>query len=686
MPAVADHTDGAFPDPDTSEELARERAYLATARAALVRMRDEVLALEPMAGDPVSLEYLKLDLYRRAEALQDLPDAPLFFGRLDYDPGHADHAGRQLRIGRRHVHDGARAPLVIDWRAPVSRPFYRASAGDPQGVERRRRYGFAGADLTGFEDEDLAAGDAAGPASRFLVQEIERPRVGPMRDIVATIQPEQDDIVRAAPDVTLCVQGAPGTGKTAVGLHRVAYLLYAHAERMRRGGVLVLGPNAAFLGYIADVLPTLGEIGVTQSTVAGLLPVPVRGGDTVQAARVKGDARMARVLRHALWSRLRPATESLVLPRGSRRWRVASYELDDLVAELRDRGVRYGAGRDLLGHRIAHVILTRMEEAGQTCDDRTHDAVRRTAPVRAAVNALWPRVDATRLVLDLLSGPETLAEAAEGILTDDEQRAVVWAKPPRGPKSTRWSLADAVLIDEARDLLERTSSLAHVVVDEAQDLSAMQARAVGRRCATGSATILGDIAQGTTVSAADDWADLLVHVDRPATVRSELTTGYRVPHQILDYASRLLPHIAPGLTPASSMRQASGSLVVRPVPDGALSAEVVVACRAALAGEGSIAVLAPDERVTDMARGLADAGIAYAVLDTDTELGAERLTVVPATLAKGLEFDHVIVAEPAQIVAGEPRGLRRLYVVLTRAVSQLTVLHENPLPEPLTET
>src|SRR5208282_5367352 len=207
----------------------------------------------------------------------------------------------------------------------------------------------------------------------------ERPRSGPMRDIVATIQPDQDDIVRAGADQTVCVQGAPGTGKTAVGLPRVAYLLYAYREQVRRRGVVMIGPNQAFLSYIRNVLPALGEIDVTQTTVDELLqslgPVPVRGSDPDAAAILKGDARMAEVLRRALWATVRRPEQPVVLARGARRWRVAAWELEELVHELRHRGVRYGAARELLEHRIAHVVLTQMEAAGEACDDRTHEAV-----------------------------------------------------------------------------------------------------------------------------------------------------------------------------------------------------------------------------------------------------------------------------------------------------------------------
>src|SRR5215470_1371677 len=380
--------------------LAAEREHLRQSREYLRLMREDVLALPALGGDRVSIEYLKADLYHRAEALRDIPDAPLFFGRLDYatgsvwsDEGDAGTGGERFHIGRRHVHDRDGHPIVIDWRAPVSRAFYRASQSEPMDLVRRRRFGFSGVELTAYEDEEFGGGAPAAGAqtSRIMLEEIERPRSGPMRDIVATIQPDQDDIVRADADATVCVQGAPGTGKTAVGLHRVAYLLYAYANRMKRGGVLVIGPNRAFLSYIGNVLPALGEVGVSQVTIADLVAtVEVRATDTERAARIKGDARMAEVLRRALWAGLSEPSGGLMLTRGSRRWRVPAYELADLAAELRDRGVRYGPGRDMLGHRIAHVVLTRMEAAGETCDDRTHDAVRRTREVRALVDAVWP--------------------------------------------------------------------------------------------------------------------------------------------------------------------------------------------------------------------------------------------------------------------------------------------------------
>jgi hypothetical protein len=712
--------------PDAPDEvLTAERAHLDRSREYLRLMREQVLSLPALAGDRVSQQYLKRDLHRRAESLRDLPDAPLFFGRLDYARSRAareqgDGAtaapqpdGERFHIGRRHVHDPDGRPVVIDWRAPVSRPFYRASQSDPMGLARRRRFGFDGGQLTAFEDElfggaGAAAAGAAGEAgdqlvlSPIVLTEIERPRSGSMRDIVATIQPDQDDIVRAGAELSVCVQGAPGTGKTAVGLHRVAYLLYAYRERMSRGGVLVIGPNRAFLRYIRDVLPALGEFDATQTSVAELLAaVPVRGVDSEVAARIKGDARMSVVLHRALWARVsRPvpseeakrdqADEALaqehwrggiMLSRGSRRWRVPGWRIAELVAELIDRDVRYGTGREMLSHRIAHVILSQMEAAGETCDDRTHEAVRRTRVVTSAVDAIWPKADPARVVFELMSDPGVLARAADGVLSPAEQAALVWPKPPRSPGSARWSAADAVLVDEVAGLIERTASLAHIVVDEAQDLSAMACRAIGRRCSTGSVTVLGDIAQGTTAWAARDWPQLLGHLGKPQASMEILTTGYRVPRQILDFASRLLEAIAPGLEPAGSVRADPGSLTVTATDQPGLGAALAAACARALARPGSVAVIAADDHVSGLSGVLERAGVPHALLDG--ELEDSRLHLVPVGLAKGLEFDHVIVVEPARIVAAEAKGLNRLYVALTRAVSALTVLHAEPLPAAL---
>ncbi|MET7315838.1 MULTISPECIES: HelD family protein [Streptomyces] len=655
----------------------------------------EALDIRDVTANWVNAQILTRQIDERIKALADLSDTPLFFGRLDYlrAPG-ADQAegadGERFYIGRRHVHDAAGDPMVIDWRAPVAQPFYRASKKDPMDIALRRRFGYTGGELTAYEDEHLSDPTEADTTSALLQREIERPRVGPMRDIVATIQPEQDEIVRSDLSGTVCVQGGPGTGKTAVGLHRVAYLLYAHRERLARTGTLVVGPNRSFLKYIEQVLPALGELTVQQATVDDLVArVEVRGTDDARAALVKGDARMAEVLRRALYAHVTMPTEAVVVVRGSRRWRVPDYELREIVEELLRRGIRYGAAREALPQRIAHAVLVQMERAGEAPDDRVQDAVARNAAVKAAVKAIWPQVDPAKLVLRLLSDAAFLAEHAEGILTEEEQKAILWTKPARSVRSAKWSPADAVLIDEAADLVERTPSLGHVVLDEAQDLSPMQYRAVGRRCSTGSATVLGDLAQGTTPWATRTWEEALSHLGKPDGVVEELTAGFRVPTDVITYASRLLPHIAPGLTPVASVRENPGFFEVRALdPDAdpaARDAQVVAACEELLRREGSLGLIAADARIPALADALTAAGLAH--LSPGEETTAEtRLTLVPASLAKGLEYDYVVLDEPQAVVDGEPderTGLRRLYVALTRAVSGLIVTHATPLPAQL---
>jgi DNA helicase IV len=326
-----------------------------------------------------------------------------------------------------------------------------------------------------------------------------------------------------------------------------------------------------------------------------------------------------------------------------------------------------------------------MERAGEAPDDRVQDAVARNAAVKAAVKECWPQVDPAKIVLRLLSEPEFLAECARGLLDEDEQKAVLWEKPARGVGSARWSAADAVLVDEAYDLVQRTSSLGHVVLDEAQDLSPMQYRAVGRRCTTGSATILGDLAQGTTPWATASWQEALGHLGKAEARIEELTRGFRVPREVIAYASRLLPSIAPGLAPATSVRESAGALEIRRVAPQELDAAVLDACTRALGNEGSIGLIAAEARLEALAAALDAAGTPYLAPGQETSATA-RLTLVPASLAKGLEYDYVVLDEPGAIVDGEPderTGLRRLYVCLTRAVSGLAVLHTTALPEPL---
>ena len=690
--------------PETAGDvLTRERIHLSESRAALQRMRRHAASLEAFGGDHVSTEHLKQALYRRMKALEDDPTVPLFFGRLDYDASLGAEQDETLYVGRRHVTGEAGGePLVIDWRAGMSRPFYQARPGQPMGVRLRRRFGFSHGQLTAYEEEDLT--ETALPAySDIMESEIERPRTGPMRDIVATIQPEQDSIVRAGLDHSLCVQGAPGTGKTAIGLHRAAYLLYAFREQLARSGVLVVGPNDSFLSYIADVLPALGEIEVAQTTLTSLVSqanrVVVRGFDSVPAALIKGDARMAEVLHRAVWSHLGTASAPLVVPRGAYQWRVGAYLTAEVVEELRQRGVRYEAGRAMLPQRLAHQVLLRMEAGGDSPDDRVQDAVARSKPVRAYADAIWPALDAVRLIMKLLTDAEFLAAAADDILSTEEQQLIMIERPPRSIAAARWSLADVILIDEVADLLQRTPSRGHVIIDEAQDLSAMMLRAVGRRASTSSVTVLGDLAQATTPWATRSWRESLTHLGHPNAAIEELVAGFRVPGAVIDFAARLLPHIAPTLKPPHSVRRHRGELDVRSI--GRIGEKLVDAVTQTMRNEGTVGVIVADAAVPGVRKVLEREQLDYDLLGEDPQIFDARADLrkaavdvtqalkpilVPASLAKGLEFDHVVLVEPAEIVAGEPdqvTGLRRLYVCLTRAVTSLVVVHAAELPAAL---
>ncbi|MGY6020609.1 HelD family protein [Streptomyces spinosirectus] len=679
------------PDPAVLRDaLLRERAHHDRCRTALGAMvdgaREHVLTGADVSASGADAEVLGYELRSRAKAMGELPQGPLFFGRLDFAEGEGRHSGESYHVGRLRISEEPTVPpLVVDWRAPVSRAFYQASTGDPQGVAVRRRFGWApgsrgdSADLTGLEDEHLASpGRSAEPhVSGIVTREIERPRVGPMRDIAATIQPEQDDLVRGDLSLSVCVQGAPGTGKTAVGLHRAAYLLYTHPQRIRRGGLLILGPNRTFLSYISEVLPALGETGVRQSTLQEeIARYAVTGADGEPAAVVKHDARMAEVLRRALYARVSSRdVDSLAVKDGSYWWRVRPGELVRIVEDVLAEEPPYGVGRERVRGRVVRCLQLQAERRAGPRTAAWVQKISRAKAVKEYVDAVWPRVRPEEVVAELLTDREVLAAAADGLLDDDEQKAVLWAEPPRSWKSARWSAADLVLLDEVAGLVGHPGGYGHVVVDEAQDLSPMECRAIARRAPFGSLTVLGDLAQATTPWAARSWDTVLRHLGKPDAAVVPLTTGFRVPEAVVSLANRLLGRLDVDVPVGRSLRR-DGELRVRAVPVGAVPGAVVDAVRDALDREGSVGVVAADGQVEQVVEALAVAGIATAGPD---ELRA-RVAVVPASLVKGLEYDNVVAVEPAAIAEAEARGLHRLYVVLTRAVSRLEVVHGRPLP------
>ncbi|HET6815676.1 MAG TPA: ATP-binding domain-containing protein [Mycobacteriales bacterium] len=656
------------------EELEREQAHLVFARRCLEQMRDAVRSLEAHGGDPVSTEFLKAELFRRAQALLDDPETPLFFGRIDRV------AGEQFYLGRRHVRDTKGDPVVIDWRAEVSRAFYRASANDPMGLGLRRRFGFSHGLMTSLEDEHLDRGESHDPSqSGILTAEIERPRVGPMRDIVATIQPDQDDLVRADLSQTICIQGAPGTGKTAVGLHRAAYLLYAYRDQLKRSGVLVVGPNRSFLGYIGALLPALGELDVEQVAVQDVVRgISIRAVDDAEVARLKGDERMAEVVRRAVYAGVTLPREDLMVSAFGRRWRVPRHELVELLDRERRLKTPYAVARSRLASLVAEVVRRRAEAGGGAPDDRAVARLAKTPDIKGWVDEHWPPVTAKGVVTRLLCDRQVLAECGADLLTDDEQQLLLRDPPPTTPGAMRWSVADAFLVDEVAGLLDRTPTFGHVVVDEAQDLSAMQCRALARRCPSGSATVLGDLAQATAEGAVADWDRTLALLGQADGRTVPLTRGYRVPAEVLDFANRLLPVLGVTVAPATSLRAAAGSLRVRETGDVATA--VVTAVRELTELAGSIGVIASESTLGGVRKSLRASGVDVDIVEHGMEA---RVTLVPVTLCKGLEFDHVIAVEPAHIVRVHARGFNWLYVALTRAVTTLTVVHAEPLPAEL---
>jgi DNA helicase IV len=671
---------------ELDHELRAERGMLEHARRCLAAMRRRAESLTSSSGgDWVSEEVLQWRIQQRIASLADDGSSGLFFGRIDYDSS-AELPDARFYLGRRHVVDDRGDPVVIDWRARLAHPFYRATPRNRFGVRLRRRFGYQRGVLTSFQDEPLYLGEDDGTADRLLAEEIERPRIGPMRDIVATIQPEQDDLIRAPLEETIVVQGGPGTGKTAVGLHRIAYLLYEHRERLERDGVLMVGPSAAYLAFIHDVLPGLGEVRVEQRSLADLVPgVRPEGLDPPWVAEVKAGARMAEVVRRAVFRHVRWPSEPLRLRWSSRVIDIPAPALRQEVAALLARGVRYHVGRAqlrqwLLDRCAQHLISTDALSALDSARD-VERAISGTAELRRFMDRTWPSLNPSRVVFKLLGDRATLAAAAAGVLEETEVQRLARSRRRGGFRQAVWSMEDAYLIDEAIDVIDGTRTYGHVVADEAQDLSPMQLRAIGRRCQYGSATVLGDLAQGTSPWAASGWNDALPHLGKTGPRMEVLPRAFRVPRQVLDFANRLLPTIAPRVTPAASVRSVPGSLEVWASTPERFRSQWLDALREALDAEGSVGLIAADPRIAEVRAELERHGMEFRMVER-FDL-ATPLSLVPASTVKGLEFDQVVLLEPADVVDADPQGLRRLYIALTRAVTHLCVVHARPLPGPL---
>jgi len=688
----------------------------------------------------------------------DIGDQALTFGRIDRladpvangsDPDGDSHETEIFHIGRLAIHGSDHEPLVVDWRAPVAEPFYRATGRDPLGLVLRRHLALQGRTVVSVEDErftspghvtdtvegangvahaadpsgELIVGDLpiGGPAA--LLAALDRARSGRMTDIVSTIQGEQDEIIRSPLSGVLVVQGGPGTGKTAVALHRAAYLLYTHRFPLERQGVLVVGPNPLFLRYIEQVLPSLGETGVTLSTVAGLVPeIKIRENGPADVARLKGDVRMAKLIARAVRTRQHPLSEDVIVPYGALVLRLTAQDTRTIVEGARRRPGTHNARRRLVEQSVAQVLADRARQTQQRLgvgapssltafpgyedpadlEDDEFDfedfsrKVRRVPELAKALDRMWPRLSPHELLHDLYGAIPLISAAARGILSTEEQALL------RRPRSTSfddvaWTPADAALVDEARHLLgprqggadEALRKYGHIVVDEVQDLSPMQLRMLTRRSLAGSMTVVGDIAQATAPWAPSSWDDIVEHLPRRRPSRSvELTVSYRTPAEVLAVASRVLAVAAPELTPPKPVRRTGVEpRMLRVTADGggdgepATSGDLARAVARAAAEEvdavrpGRVAIIAPDSLHAVLSDALHDAGVP--VVDArDMRKGglSEPLVLLGADSANGLEFDSVVVVEPAVIAGETARGLRTLYVALTRPTQRLTVV------------
>jgi DNA helicase IV len=652
------------PHPD----LDAEQSYIDDAYRCLAAMRDRtsrVADLADSAAQEVDSAIAQAHLRHRLTSLDTDMDG-LSFGRLD------EEAGDTWYVGRRHVEDARGDPVVVDWRADVAIPFYRATPVDALGLSRRRRFLMTGKRLDDLYDEvfdDPDSVDAArhGGIPDPLLVELERERTGEMRDIVATIAAEQDEVIRAPLESCLVVQGGPGTGKTAVGLHRAAFLLYEHRRQLDVEGVLVIGPNPIFLRYIGQVLPSLGETATRQTTLERLLAgtaYRATGVDDDHAAAVKGDARMARVVARAVARARRPPEEDLAVATAWGGITVTAAALGAALHDVAARGVPHNVGRTAFRRQAARLVRTQLvrRRGDEAVPAEGLDAdLRRIRAWNRALDRAWPALTAPGVVRRLLTNRAALAEAADGLLGPDE-RAAILRRPARKVSDEPWTVADLAVLDEAEAAIAGPPrSYGHIVVDEAQDLSAMGLRALARRSPAASMTVLGDLAQATAPGAQESWDEAIAHLGGPATAtRADLDLGYRVPASIMDMANRLLAEAAPGVTPCRSVRAGGRPPVFVAADD--VGGEVRRAVAELTAEFGTVAVVVPDALRAEVA-GLPDA--------------------VPALRppeAKGLEFDAVVVVEPEAIAGGTARGLRLLYVALTRAVQELVVVHARPLP------
>ncbi|ARJ05554.1 DNA helicase [Cnuibacter physcomitrellae] len=726
-------------------ELQRERDYVAGLYGRLDALREETeqelaaVRREDVGGNHQSRS--ERDAFARAYEdrviqLREVGER-LAFGRLELTP-EAD-GPRYRYVGRIGLRDENLEPLLLDWRAPQSSAFYQATAAEPLGARSRRHLTTRGREVVRIEDEVFDADLLDDESTRLqgegaLLAALSAQRTGRMHDIVATIQGEQDRIIRSDLNGVLVVQGGPGTGKTAVALHRAAYLLYSHRERLGSSGVLIVGPSRAFLQYINAVLPSLGETGVVLASLGQLYPgVDAVHDDAPEVAALKGSAEMAHLVRRAVRSRIRVPKEPVVVEVNGERLTIQPAALQDAVTRARESGKPYNQARvsfvKTMLTQLARQLTEQLTRRGTTIDDSDQaylrEDIRTAEDVRVALNTVWLPLTPERFLEDLYARPQWL-----------ESLTGSWSKAKRAllhrPRGGAFTVSDVPLLDEAAELLgefdelaatrdrearaqrsrdlenartaianmgveglvsaesvvegfaesearrttaeraasDRTWTYGHIVVDEAQELSPMQWRVLLRRGPLRSFTIVGDVAQASAAASTTDWATTLAPLFGESWRLEELTVNYRTPSQIVEAAERVAEAAGLAVTRSRSVRTTEWPVEVIRA-DGPL-AEAVAETVLSVRGEGTTAVIAPEAVVDAIGATLADR------LGDSVGRGAAGLArpvaVLSAAEAKGLEFDVVVVVAPAGIRAESIRGSSSLYVAMTRPTQRLALV------------
>jgi DNA helicase IV len=661
-------------------DVPQEQAYFDHAADLRDRLEANLDRAATLSADPKT----SADLRRQVGVMGVVdPSQSVAFGRIDVE-------GQRWYIGRGAIWDEKDDLVVVNWQAPIAAPFYTATPADPEGLDARRIFRCKENQILDIEElvfngvaKAVSNGEAPTPVvTDALLESLGRERSGALADMVGTIQAAQYDVVARDAEQLLIVQGGPGTGKTVVGLHRVSWLLFNRRDDLRANDVLIVGPNPAFLRYISAVLPGLGEGAVVQLPLASLGPrVSIDLVDPPELRRLKGDRRMLRLLLRAVRNRQRVRRGPIEFAVEGRRVEI---EGDRLLARARQvAGHPHNEARRALRAFLTDEAQEQLQRRalGDPAAARIPLSGEAARDIDDLLDRAWPNLTPQGFLFELLSTRQQLDAAAVGLLSTEEIELLVLPKDS-GLSTRTWSLDDVPLLDLADALLNGPPPCyGHIVVDEAQDLSPMQFESIRRRSRTGWMTVLGDLAQATSPWAPTSWEEVALHLrrDRVPTEIAELTLGYRLPSEVHEVAMRLLPKIAPGLRSPESIRSTGRPVSVLETSPHELANEVVQVVRS-LPGTGLVGVIAAAHDRMAITEAFDLEGLSWA---PELDAAASPITVVGPEGTKGLEFDHVVVVEPAHITAESPQGLRALFVALTRPTSRLSVVHAEPLPEVL---